>query len=156
RTGETGTAIGYLIRLADKAAAVYANAEAVAALEEALRQVERLGGPAERRRLEIILRLAHALHFVGRMSERLELLLRHQPSFEQAEDPVLIGRHQLLLGVTCSLLGDRAGASRSGQRALEEATRGRDEATVGKAHYMLAHEALWAGRLEEGVQHGRE
>src|SRR5262245_39871944 len=90
------------------------------------------------------------------MSERLELLLRHQLSFEEHGDPVLLGRHQLLLGVTRSLRGDRMGATRNGQRALEEAARAHDETTVGKAHYMLAHEALSAGRLEEGVQHCRE
>ena len=66
RTDQADKAVEYLIRAADKAARVYANADAVKALEEALRHVERLDPTAQDRPLiAIVLRLAHSFHFAG-------------------------------------------------------------------------------------------
>jgi len=156
RTTETDKAVDYLVRFADKAAAVHAHAEAVTALEQALIHVDRLAAAEGRRlSLEVALRLAYSLYFLGRIRERLELLLRYRDAVEASGDPALTGRYYLLLGTTYSLLGDRARAGESGGRALDDATRAGDEATMGKAHYVLAHEEYWAGRLARSVEHGR-
>ena len=64
--------IEYLTRFADKAARAYAHVEAVAALQEAFGLAQ--GLPAEereRRLLDLVLRQAHSLVFLGRFQETL-------------------------------------------------------------------------------------
>jgi predicted ATPase len=87
RTAESAKAIEYLTRFADKAARGYAHAEAVTALQEALvhagtRQVA-ASPPVEQDRLilDIVLRLAHSLDFIGRFQETLDLLLQQKSAW---------------------------------------------------------------------------
>ena len=94
RTDEASKAIGYLTRFAEKAARSYAHAEAVTALQEALRHVERLPTAArDHCVLDIVLRLAHSLYFLGRFQETLALLLRSRlgsSNFKSRYSPALI------------------------------------------------------------------
>src|SRR4029453_14031535 len=60
------------------------------------------------------------------------------------------------LGHTYSQLGNLACAAEYTQRALTAATRCRDTATMGKAHYALAWERLLSGSLRRGLLHGRQ
>src|SRR5439155_17008220 len=90
KTEEVAKAVEYLTRFAEKAARIYANADAARALEEALAHVERL--PAEeqdRRVLEIVLRLAHSQYFLGRVPDTLGLLLAQRERVERLQDPAL-------------------------------------------------------------------
>ncbi|MBI3326198.1 MAG: hypothetical protein HYZ81_05800 [Nitrospinae bacterium] len=139
-----------------KAARGYAHAEAVTALQEALVHVERLSadGGRDRRRLELVLRLAHSLHRLGRLQESINLLLRHQEQLEQLEEPSLAGPYYFLLGRGYNLLGDRERATQSLQRAVAEAQRCEDKVTLGKVSYMLAFEEMWSDPLL-GIEHGR-
>ena len=157
RTDEAGKAVEYLTRFAEKAASSYANAEAVTALQEALRHVERL--PAEerdRRTLDIVLRLAHSLYFLGRFQDTLELLFQQQARVEQLQEPALAGPYYFWCAHTYSYLGDQERAAQSAQRAMEEGRCCGDDATMGKAYYVLTREGFWSGQYLRGLEHGQQ
>jgi tetratricopeptide (TPR) repeat protein len=151
-------AIEYLTRSAEKAAAIDAHAEAVAALAEALLHAERL--PAEERDrclIDLLIRRAHSLHFLGRRQELVELLLQHQDRLERFHEPALAGQYYFWLGFAHSFLGHRAEAAQSLQRSLEEATRAGNEALMGRVHRGLGMEYTFSGRpFDEAVAHGRQ
>lgn len=156
KTEESDKAVEYLVRVAKQAALGHSHVEAVTALEEALAHAERL--PAEdrdRRVLDLVLHLSSSLYFLGRFRESLDLLLRHHERVEQLKDPWLTGRYYFRIGQTYSLMGNRKGAAQNVQRALEEASRCGDKATMGRAHYELARESFWTGRPLQGLEHGR-
>jgi tetratricopeptide (TPR) repeat protein len=150
-------AVEYLVRFGRKAARVYAHAEAVRAFEEALRHLERL--PVEQqdaRRVDVVPRLARALTFLGRFQDALDLLLGQQVRVEALGQPWVTGRYNLLLAHTDTFNGDRDCADRTARRAAEEARRCGDDATVGRALYVLAMEGYWSGRPTEGIEYGQE
>jgi tetratricopeptide (TPR) repeat protein len=149
--------VEYLVRFARKAARLYAHAEAATALEEALRHVERLAAEEQdARRADIVPRLARALTFLGRFQDALDVLLRQQPRVEMLGQPWVSGRYHLLLAHTYTFLGDRERVTHTARRAVEEAREAADDATVGKALYVLAMEGYWSGRPTEGLEYGRE
>ena len=157
RSDKAGKAVEYLTRFAEKAVRGHAHTEAVRALEEALTHVERL--PVEerdRRRFDLILRLASSLVPLGRFPETLELLLRERDRLDLVQDASLIGRYYFLLAYAYSFLGDHERTAQSAQRAIEEARRGGDEATMGKAHCLLAMGAPLSAQSLQGIEHGRE
>jgi tetratricopeptide (TPR) repeat protein len=156
RSGIAAKAVEYLTRLAKAAGRGHAHAEAVRALEEALRHVERLPvGERERRRLDLIRREAYSLIPLGRLAEILDLLLRHQDGFERLEEPSLLGDYYFLLCRTYLFLGETARATESARRAIAEATRCGDEGTLGKTYYLLAQQGPLSGQALEGIEHGR-
>src|SRR5262249_17843756 len=55
-----------------------------------------------------------------------------------------------------SRLGSQALATHNAEQAIEEARRCGDDATLGKAHGLLALEGHWSGRSAEGIEHGRQ
>ncbi|MFP5285562.1 MAG: ATP-binding protein, partial [Thermoanaerobaculia bacterium] len=152
---EPGKAVFYLVRLAERAAAGYAHAEAVKALRQALEHAGKL--PEEerdRRAAELILDLAASLLPLAQLAETLELLDEHREGIERLGDPVLSGRLHFWLAHTHSYLGNQDEAARNACLAIEEARRGADAGTEGKAHYVLSRDAFWAGRFSEGIQQG--
>jgi class 3 adenylate cyclase/tetratricopeptide (TPR) repeat protein len=157
RTTDANKAVEYLVRVAEKAARSFAHAEVVAALQEALMHAERLSTAARDGWLvDIVLRQVHSLIFLGRFPETLHLLLQHQARLEHLQDPGLAGPYYFWLGLTYGLLGDQQQAGRCAQRALDEAQRCGDAATMGKAYYVLAMEGYWAGQPQQGVACGRQ
>ena len=158
RTDNAPRAVEYLTRFAERAAWMYAHAEAVSALEEALLHAERL--PVEqrdRRLLELVLRRAESLHFLGRRQEIVDLLLQHRERLERLGDPGLAGQYHFWLGFAHAWLGQRAEAGQTLRRSLEEARRSGDEALEGRVHRALALECLYSGRpCDEAVDHGRQ
>jgi DNA-binding NtrC family response regulator/tetratricopeptide (TPR) repeat protein len=156
RTDEAALAVRYLVRAADKAARHYAHAEAVGALAEAARHAERLPAAVrDQAALDAALRQAHSLYFLGRFPESLALLQAERERVVRLGDPRLAGPYHFWLGHTESHLGDHASADRSARRALDDAASAGDDATAGKARYVLARGGFWAGRFREGVEHGR-
>jgi DNA-binding SARP family transcriptional activator/tetratricopeptide (TPR) repeat protein len=147
-------AIEYLLRFADEAGRRYAVDEAVVALRDARQLTARLP-PAERprRRLEVTLRLAHSLYFLGRHDEGRRLLLAEREDLARTNEPSLAARYHFLLARSASLAGEHDEADRWAQATLDDAERAGDIATMGKARYLLAHEAYWTGRSGEGVEH---
>jgi tetratricopeptide (TPR) repeat protein len=155
---EREKAVDYLTRIAEKAAGIDAHAEAVAALEEAHVHAERL--PAEqrdRRLLDLAVRRAHSLHFLGRRQEIVNLLPQYQERLDRLQEPSLAGPYYFWLGFAHSWLGHRAEGAQTLQRSLKEAARAGDEALMGRVHRGLAVECLYSGRpLDEAVAHGRQ
>jgi class 3 adenylate cyclase/tetratricopeptide (TPR) repeat protein len=157
RTDEAGKAVEYLTRFAEKAARSYAHAEAVTALQEALGHIERLPAAArDHRVLDIVLRLAHSLHFLGRFQDTLELLLPQHARVVQLQEPVLAGPYYFWCAHTYNYLGDQEQAAQSAQRALEEGRRCGDDATMGKTYYVLARQGYWSGQHLSGIEHGQQ
>jgi DNA-binding SARP family transcriptional activator len=156
-TDQTAKAIHYLVRLSEKAARSYALDDAVRTLRHALVQVERLPD-AERGRchVEVIFHLAHALFLLGRIPEIVDLLVKEQHRLEELHDPLLSGHYHFWLGYVYGGLGESERAVQNAQRAIEEAARCGDQATMGMANYVLSRECHWAGRLRQGVAHGRQ
>jgi DNA-binding NtrC family response regulator/tetratricopeptide (TPR) repeat protein len=158
RTDHADRAVLYLTRFAKQAARISAHAEAVAALQQALAHIEALpaGRERDRRTLDLVLRQARSLFFLGRSQESLEALLAQQARLETLEDPSLAARFHFLLARNLSLAGDQARAVQYAEQAIAEATRCGDEATLGKACYVLAREAYWAGRPVRAIEQSRD
>lgn len=149
-------AIEYLTRLAERAAAAHAHTEAVRILEDARRHVDRLPDPErERRHIDLALRQAYSLLPQGRFQEIVDLLLRHREVVARLQDPAVAAPYHLLLARSYLFLGDDARATESAERSIAEATRGGDEATLGRIYYMLAQRSSLAGHPREGVEHAR-
>ena len=85
----------------------------------------------------------------------LALLLPEQADVDAAADPRLAAAYYLRLGSTRTYLGEHAQAVDDANRALLEAERCSDSATMGKSHYLLALESFWA-RPAEGAATGGE
>jgi DNA-binding winged helix-turn-helix (wHTH) protein/tetratricopeptide (TPR) repeat protein len=156
RTDLVDEAVTWLMRAADQAARVYANAEAILHLDLAARRVQRLpeGPDRDRRMLEVALRHAHSLYFLGRFRESVDVLLPHEARLARLGDAALTAAYAFWLAHMYSRLGDQRRAADSAHRAIDAATTARDEATLGKAHGLLALEGHWAGKPREGIAHG--
>jgi len=158
RTDLVDEAVRWLIRAADRAARVYANAEAVLHLDLAARRLQRLpeNPDRDRRMLDVALRHAHSLYFLGRFRDSVEVLLPHEARLARLNEPALTAAYSFWLAHMHSRLGDQRRASDNAARAIEAATRAGDEETLGKAHGLLVLEGHWSGNTADGIAHGRE
>ncbi|HEY7498607.1 MAG TPA: AAA family ATPase [Vicinamibacterales bacterium] len=156
RTDRVEEAVTWLMRAADQAARVYANIEAILHLELAARRLQRLpeGPDRDRRMLEVALRQAHSLYFLGRFRESVDALIPHAARLARLNDPALGARYSFWLAHMYSRLGDQRRAAESAHTAIERSTRAGDPATLGKAHGLLALEGHWSGNAKDGIQHG--
>ncbi len=158
RAGNADKAVRYLTLFADKTAAMYAHTEAVAVLDQALAEAERLRDPKKDQIfLNLALRRAESLHFLGRRQELIDSLFQDQDRIERLNDSSLAAQYYFWIGFAHVFLGHRAEASRYLHRSLEEGTQAGDEAVMGRVHRALATEYLFSGRpLAEAVAHGRQ
>jgi tetratricopeptide (TPR) repeat protein len=151
-------AVQYLTSYADKAAAAYAHAEAIAAIAAACCHAERL--PAEERDIRVvtlIVRQAQSLHFLGRRQEIVELLLHHRDRLNGIGDAALVAEYYFWLGFAHAWLGHRSDAADCLNRSLDEATRAGSEAIKGRVQRALATECVYSGRpLSEAVAYARQ
>lgn len=156
RTELIDEAVTWLVRAADRAARVYANAEVILHLDLAARRLQRLpeGPGRDRRMLDVALRHAHSLYFLGRFRESVDVLRPHAARLGRLGDAALSAAFAFWLAHMYSRLGDQRGAAASAQHAIESASAVEDRATLGKAHGLLALEGHWAGRPKEGIAHG--
>jgi len=155
RADDPEKAVEYLSLFAEKAARGYAHAEAAKALGVALELAERL--PEERRdrrMLELVFQLADSLLPLARFPTKLELLLQHGERVERLADPSIAGRYHFWLAHTYSYLGNQDEAARCARLAIAEARRSGDEATEGRACYVLSRDAFWVGRFAQGIEDG--
>jgi DNA-binding winged helix-turn-helix (wHTH) protein/tetratricopeptide (TPR) repeat protein len=158
RTDLVVEAVDWLTRAADQGARVYANAEAILHLDFAARRLQRLpeGPDRDRRMVQVALRHAHSLYFLGRFRESVEVLRPHEARLARLNDPALSAAYAFWLAHMYSRLGDQRSAADSAQRAIEAASRVDDGATLGKAHGLLALEGHWSGNTRDGIAHGEE
>ncbi len=156
RSDEAAKAVEYLSRFAAKAARIHAHADAARALKEALEHAARLPAQAAGRRLvELAVLLAASYYFLGRFRETVELLEPQRGHMEQIGDPGLAGRLLFELAHAHSHLGNYDQAVDCCERAIAAAEHASDQATQGKAHYVLCKESMWVSRFPEGLEHGR-
>ena len=157
RTDQADKAVLYLARLAEKAARGHAHAEAVRILGEALGHCDRLSvSERERRRMDMVLRQASSLIYLGDFQAIVERLLQHRETLDQLHDAALGGHYHFLMSRSYLFLGDDEHASWHATMGITEATRSGDDATRGKIHYVLAQRGALSGRPTEGLEHGRE
>ena len=158
RTNLSEKAVTYLVRVADKAARAYANKEAIAHLEQALGHLHRCPDTVERDRriLDVALRHAHSLYFLGGFRESVNLLLQHESRLARVDDATISGRYFSWLGHMYARLGDPNAAAQSAERAIAQARRAGDDVALGRAHGVLALEGFWSGCPAKGIEHGRE
>jgi predicted ATPase/DNA-binding winged helix-turn-helix (wHTH) protein len=157
KTDDHARAMQYLIASADKAARVYAHAEALAALHEALQHAERLPA-AQRNRwcVEVAIRQSESLASLGRSQESRDLLRQQQARVERLGESKLAGAYYQRLGYVYHNLGQREPAAHSAKRALAIAARYDDNITMGRAYYVLAREAIWAGDYWQAIRFGQQ
>ena len=158
RTDLIDESVTWLLRAAERAARVYANAEAILHLDLAARRLQRLpeGDERDRRMLDVALRHAHSLYFLGRFRESVDVLVPHEARLSRLNDAALGGAYSFWLAHMYSRLGDQRRAAASAERAIASATEAGDQATLGKAHGLLALEGHWSGQTAAGIAHGTE
>lgn len=161
RTGDADKAVSSLALAASRAAAGYAHVEAAKALREALCHAERLPeAERDRRTVELVLQLAESLLPLARFPETLDLLVQHQAAVERLDDPAVSGPFEFWLAHTYSYLGRLDEANESAERAIAAARAVGgggavgDQATEGKARYVLSRDAFWGGSFARGIQEG--
>jgi tetratricopeptide (TPR) repeat protein len=153
---EPSKAFQYLVELGDKTARSYALDDAARLFREALAYVDRLpSGTRDRRHVDLVYRLVHALSLLGRSDESRNLLAGQEARVRSLLDPALTGLYHFWSAYTYGNMGDIERAAPDAKRSLEEAARAGDETTMGKASYLLARESYIQGRPLEGIAHGR-
>jgi tetratricopeptide (TPR) repeat protein len=110
----------------------------------------------DRRFFEVLNQQGTALFYLGQFREVLNRLRPHEAQLNRLSDPSIATDYNFLLTMTSSFLGDRQGAPRYGQRALEEAEQGGLRVAVGKAHLALTNEHYFSGRIREAIAHGQK
>src|SRR5262249_42707890 len=151
QSAESDKAVEYLTRQADRAVHSFAHVEAAALLQDALAHAAHLTtADRERCLLELSLRRALSLCFLGRFQDMLDLLLPQSEQVERLQDPTLAGPYYFRLGLSCSCLGEYERATQYAQRAVAEAQGCGDMLTLGEAYYVLSHKALSLGHFVQG------
>ena len=158
RTDVIEEAVTWLIRAAERAARVYANAEAILHLDLARRRLERLpeGPGRDRLELDVALRHAHSLYFLGRWKESVDILLPHEARLVRSDDPALTAAYSFWLAHIYTRVGDQRGGTEQARRAIDAGTRAGDAAMVGKAYAVLGFSGHWSGNTADGIAHGEE
>ena len=156
RTDLLSEAVTWLTRAATGAARVYANAEAIMQLDLAARRLQRLpeGPERDRRMIDVALRQAHSLYFLGRFRDSVDVLAPHEARVARLDDAALTAACSFWFAHMYTRIGDPRRAGDYAQRAIDAATAAGDDATVGKAYGVLATESYWAGRPTEAIAHG--
>lgn len=158
RTDMIEEAVTWLVRAAEKAARVYANAEAILHLDLARRRLERLpeGPGRDRLELDVALRHAHSLYFLGRWKESVDILRPHEARLVRLDDPALTAAYSFWLAHIYTRVGDQRGGAEQARRAIDAGTLAGDAATVGKAYAVLGFSGYWSGNTADGIVNGEE
>ena len=155
RTPRADKAVEALRRVAARAQATYANAEAVAALREAETHASRLSSDREPTLLRLALERSQAQLLTGQIQEGLDDLRARAELVDRVGDPSLTAQYHFRLASALGVLGEGSHAIEHARRALDEARKAGDIATEGKAEYILTRESFWSGDLVASVEHGR-
>jgi DNA-binding NtrC family response regulator/tetratricopeptide (TPR) repeat protein len=155
RTDDAARAVAWLLRFADHAARGSSHEEAVAALETAREHAGRLpAADRDARSLDVVMRLARSLSFLGRIGEALTRVAAEGPGVNRLDDRRLTGRFAFLLGNLHCLRGNLGEARDWAARAVGDAEATGDVVTLGRACQVMAYECWWSGRPREGIAWG--
>ena len=155
RTPHADKAVESLRRVATRAMANYANAEALIALREAEKHAKRLESDRERVLVQLLLERSQTRFLLGQVADGLEELRAHAEMVERVGDASLTAQYHVRLASALGVLGESRGAMEHAERALVHAQAGADLASEGKAHYIIGRESFWSGDFRRGVDHGR-
>jgi tetratricopeptide (TPR) repeat protein len=158
-SGNVAAAVRYLTLFAEQAAHRYARTEALAALQQALDQVERLRpGPEQDELLGVLIRRQRgALHLLQDLRRpTLDLLLRQRPRVETLDDPAVRSLYYLWLGRLATPLAEFAIAADAAERAIEHADEAGDKIVAAAARSVLSHAYFWRGFAREGLEAARQ
>lgn len=154
KAGEPEKTVLYLSLFAARAARDYAHAEAAKALREALVHGAKLPEKVrERRLIELLLQLAESLLPLARFPETLELFEDYGELVERLDDPCLNAKYFFWLAHTHTYLGNQEETRQNAQRSIAAAQACGDEATEGKACYVLGRDGFWSGKFSEGIKY---
>ena len=157
RSGEHDKAVDYAILAGEKAQRRWANAEALAHFESALKRLDTMPDSEtnRRRRIDAVLKQAEVKFALGRHAEELTALESVQPIVDASADPPRRAAWYYWTGFLHSLTGARADVSVDYcRRAAEIAeAEGLDELRA-YAQSCLAHVYLVAGNLHGGLVAG--
>ena len=149
-------AVNYLSLLIDKAMQGYAYAEAVIMGQQALAQAEQLRDERDQTIIELAIRQAESLFWLGRRQESIDFLLSHQARLEGLQNTLLVGQYYLWLGYIYSFQGDRQRAQQYLKRALAEGTASQNAVIMGRAHIHLSIETRFAGDPAQAHYHAQQ
>jgi tetratricopeptide (TPR) repeat protein len=108
----------------------------------------------DRLALGLVLRLAGSLMNLGRFQEIIDLLSAHVERLDRVADPGLTGLFHFQAGLVWSFVGDNERSQAHARTAFEASREAGDQATMGKAQYVLALDGVWLGRPQEVIAHG--
>ncbi|HEU4369878.1 MAG TPA: sigma 54-interacting transcriptional regulator [Methylomirabilota bacterium] len=158
RTSDHAKATDYLALTAERAVRRHAHREAVTSFRAARGHAERLpaGRARDARVLELLVREVTSLHLLGGLDEAVGLLLSFSGRVEQLGDPAQAGPYYFWLARGYSRLGDHQRAASNVRRAIDAARACKDDATLGRAYFLLGYEEYSSGRPHRAVEHARE
>jgi two-component system response regulator AtoC len=153
--GQPDRAIPWLTRLAARATATYALAEAVEALERALTLARSLPATSERDReiVRIVQLLARPLILLGRLIEVRDLLTAHRKMVQLLADSRLLCAHEVWLAMAHDHLGDPDTAVSYASEALRLAMTCGETVTAGRARMLLSFAGFWAGDFRQSIEY---
>ena len=155
KAGNAQASIACLSRFAVRAWRSHGVVAALAALEQALLDVERL--PSEQRAamtIELLCEIARCLAFLGRMAELVERLAARQAVVDGLARHDLSGPYHFWLGFALNAQGQVKRAERHARLALDHGIACADPLIPGYAHALLAYLCAANGRFAEGSRHG--
>lgn len=153
KAGDDAKTVHYLTLFAARAARNYAHAEAAKALRQAFEHVQHTDEDERpRRTVGLLLQLAESLLPLAGFPETLQRFEEHLPTLEDVDDPGLSGRYYFWLAHTHTYLGNQEATRTFAQRSIAAARQAEDEATEGKASYVLGRDGFWSGLFGDGIE----
>ena len=149
-------AIDFLTRFAEYAWRCHGAGEALAALEQAHADSTGLGSErAVAVGLELVLRQAFCLLFLGRIGDLVERLRSQQARLAALDQPLLSGPYHFWWGFALAMQGKPLEAERHALLALEQAQRCDDTRIIGYARALLSYVCWVTARFGQGEREGR-
>jgi class 3 adenylate cyclase/tetratricopeptide (TPR) repeat protein len=147
-------ALPYLVQTGERAQRVYANAEAVRTLTQALEIVDALPTTEDtrRQRTDLTLRLASLHALLGHYSDSLALYARALENAKTGGDTSVIARLEMRVGRTRYEMGDYEGAITDLQGALERAQGLHDATRMAVCYQSLGDVFFSSGSLPKAIE----
>ncbi len=151
---EPGKTVYYLMKFAHKAARGGAYTESADSLRKGLEHAAHLPeSERDAKTLEVLIQLADSLLPLAGFPETLDLLQRYHEIGERIADPSLKAGFFFWLAHTHTYLGNQTEAGENAQHSITAAQEASDEATEGKACYVLGRDGFWSGQFAQGIEY---
>jgi DNA-binding SARP family transcriptional activator len=146
-----------LVRLGEQSAQRYADEEAARAFAGALDLVSHLPvGGRDRATVEVLVSLAPSLYRLGRFQETVDRLETHRAAMERLDEPALSAPYAFWLGHAHGHVSGTREVVSWAHRAVDEATRADDRATLGKAQYLMCDRHFVADQFPQAIHYAQQ